>query len=193
MTGSPTTSLDMIRWLFRFSDWTRPHVIGAISRASDEQLRRPGAIAGGVEDGSIFATLVHTVDAEESWLARWMNTPEDPGPDPVKYATVESIARRWESVQQTRDAWLATLTAEDLDRPSRAYAGADGVVATVPLWPMFLHVLNHTAHHRAEIYETLTKLGLPPEHEADVMNFAREQLGVLSPFTVVPIPENDPV
>jgi uncharacterized damage-inducible protein DinB len=178
----------MIRWLFRFSDWTRPQVIGAVSRASDEQLRQPGMIAGGVEDGSIFATLVHTVDAEESWLARWMGSVEDPEPDPVKYATVESTAQQWEIVQQTRDAWLAGLSADDLDRPSRAYAGADGAVSTVPLWPMFFHVLNHTAHHRAEIYETLTRLGLPPEHEADVMDFARDQLGVIAPFTVVPVP-----
>jgi uncharacterized damage-inducible protein DinB len=190
--GAQSSRLDMIRWLFRFSDWTRPHVIGAVSRASAEQLHQPGLIAGGVEDGSLFATLAHTVDAEEGWLARWMGAQEDAERDPVAYATIESIARQWEMVQQTRDAWLATLSAEDLDRPSRAYAGADGVVNTVPLWPMFFHVLNHTAHHRAEIYETLTRLGLPPEHEADVMDFAREQLGVISPFTVAPVSETNP-
>lgn len=187
MNGLPTTSPEMIRWFYSFNDWTRPQVIDAVSRASDEQLRQPKLIVGGVEDGSIFSALVHIVDVEESWLARWMGTPEDPAPDPVKYATVESTARQWEIVNKTRDAWIAGLTAEDFTKPARAYAAADGKVTTVPLWPMLFHVLNHTAHHRSEIYEALTRLGLPPEQEPDVMDCVRDQLGIVEPFTVVPI------
>lgn len=188
MSHSPVSSPEMIRWFYSFNDWTRPQVIRAVSRASDEQIRQPKLIAGGGDDGSIFSALVHIVDAEESWLARWMEMLEDPAPDPEKYATVESTARQWEIVNETRDAWLASLTAEDFAKPARAYADANGKVITVPLWPMLFHVLNHTAHHRSEIYEALTKLGLPPQEEADVMDCLRAQLGVTDPFTVVPVP-----
>lgn len=188
VNSAPISTLEMLRWFYEFNDWTRPQVLDAVSQVSDDQLRQPGLIVGGVEDGSIFSTLVHIVDVEESWLARWMGTPEDPAPDPVKYATVASTAAQWEIVNQTRVDWLAGLTVDDLFRPSRAYQGANGAITTIPLWPMLFHVLHHTTHHRAEVYEALTKLGFPPPVEADVMDFARHDLGVIDPFTVVPVP-----
>ncbi|MGH2548837.1 MAG: DinB family protein [Thermomicrobiales bacterium] len=185
---SSPSNVDMIRWLYAFNDWTRPQLIRAIARISDEQMRQPGLIVGGIEDGSIFSAIVHIVDVEESWLARWMGTPEDPAPDPVKYATLESTATQWEIVNQTRDAWLATLTADDLNVISRVYTGSDGVVSNMLLWPVLFHIPNHTAHHRSEIYEALTKLGFPPEEEPDVIDCLRDQLGVIPPYTVVAMP-----
>jgi uncharacterized damage-inducible protein DinB len=180
MTGSEVA---MIRWLFTFNDWTRPQVIDAVGQLSEEQLRQPGAVAGGLGDGSVLASLVHLVDVEESWLARWMGTKEDPGPDPVKYGTLESTANQWEIVDQTRDAWLATLTGADLAKPFRSYTGADGKTTTVPLWPALFHVLIHTSHHRGEIYEALTRLGSPPQIEPDLLDFGTLQAGVKLPFT----------
>ncbi|CAN5652700.1 hypothetical protein BH09CHL1_BH09CHL1_14770 [soil metagenome] len=186
-----SSSIDMIRWFYSFNDWTRPQLIRAIARISDEQMRQPGLIFGGIEDGSIFSAIVHIVDVEESWLARWMGTPEDPAPDPVKYATLESTAAQWEIVSQIRDAWLATQTAEDLNAISRVYTGSDGVVSSMPLWPVLFHIPNHTAHHRSEIYEALTKLSFPPEEEPDVIDFLRDQLGVVPPYTVVAMPSGE--
>ena len=182
MSGSEAV---MIRWMYTFNDWTRPQVIEAVGRLTDAQLRQPGAITGGLGSGSVFDTLVHLVDVEESWLARWMGTPEDPGPDPVTYATLESTAKQWEIIDQTRDAWLATLTGDQLAAPFRAYTETNGSVTTVPLWPALFHVLNHTAHHRAEIYEALTRFGLPPQIEPDVLDFGTWQAGVRKPFTSV--------
>ena len=178
MTGSEVA---MIRWLYAFSNWTRPQVIDAISQLSEEQLRQPGAIVGGMGDGSILKSLIHLVGAEEHWLSRWMRAEEEPEPDNI--GSLESTAKRWEKVDQTRDAWLATLTGADLAAPFRSYTGADGNTATVPLWPALFHVLIHTSHHRGEIYEALTRLGSPPQIEPDLLDFGTLQAGVVLPFT----------
>lgn len=170
--GSPT-AIEMIRLLFGFNDWTFPQMFRAISRVSDEQFRQPEVIAGGVRDGSIYSAFGHLAYVEEDWLIRWMDRAEDASIDLAHYATLETIANHRETVKQTRDTWLANLSSAELSRVFRSRTGEDGVVRSFPLWPVLFNVPIHTSHHRAEIYEALTRFGVPPQEEPDLIDYVQ--------------------
>ncbi|CAN5652750.1 hypothetical protein BH09CHL1_BH09CHL1_14780 [soil metagenome] len=170
--ASPT-AIEMIRLLFRFNDWTFPQMVRAISRISDEQYRQSGVMAGGVRDGSIYSTFGHLAYVEEDWLIRWMGQAEDTSIDLAHYATLETIANHRETVKQTRDTWLANLSSEELNRVFRSRTGDDGIARTFPLWPVLFNVPIHTSHHRAEIYEALTRFGVPPQEEPDLIDYVQ--------------------
>jgi len=157
--------LDTIRWLWEFQAWARPRLLGALENVPEERLRAAGLIAGGQYGGSVLGTLVHLVDVEATWLARWTGSTEAPEPDPAHLAHLGGVSRHWKRVEDERAEFLATLTEMDVDRP--AVAGAK-----VTLGQALLHVSNHTSHHRAEICVGLTALGSPPPG-FDVMDFVR--------------------
>jgi uncharacterized damage-inducible protein DinB len=166
-------AIEMIKFLFGFNDWTFPQMVRAISRVSDEQFRQPGVIAGGVRDGSIYSAFSHLAYVEEDWLIRWMDRAEDTSIDLAHYATLETIANHRETVRQTRDTWLANLSSSELNRVFRSRTGEDGVVRAFPLWPVLFNVPIHTSHHRAEIYEALTRFGVPPQEEPDLIDYVQ--------------------
>jgi uncharacterized damage-inducible protein DinB len=102
-----------------------------------------------------------------------MGRTDDTTIDLAHYATLETIANHRETVNQTRDAWLAHLSSDELNRVFRSLTGEDGVVRTFPLWPVLLNVPIHTSHHRAEIYEALTRFGVPPQEEPDLIDYVQ--------------------
>ncbi|MGH2547900.1 MAG: DinB family protein, partial [Thermomicrobiales bacterium] len=169
----PPTAVETIRLLFRFNDWTFPQMVRAVSRLSDERFHQPGVIAGGVRDGSIYAAFSHLAYVEEDWLIRWMGRSEEQSIDPAHYATLETIANHRESVKQTRDTWLANLSSDELNRVFRSLIDDEGVVRTFSLWPVLFNVPIHTSHHRAEIYEALTRFGVPPQEEPDLIDYVQ--------------------
>jgi uncharacterized damage-inducible protein DinB len=102
-----------------------------------------------------------------------MGRDEDAAIDLANYATLETIANHRETVKQTRDTWLANLSSDELNRIFRSRTGDDGVVRSFPLWPVLFNVPIHTSHHRAEVYEALTRLGFPPQEEPDLIDYVQ--------------------
>jgi uncharacterized damage-inducible protein DinB len=70
-------------------------------------------------------------------------------------------------------AYLAGLADADWQRDV-AYTTLDGRAAHYPLWQMYLQVINHGTHHRAEAASMLTDLGQAPEG-LDLIFFFRER------------------
>jgi uncharacterized damage-inducible protein DinB len=68
--------LETIRWQYRHLDGTWDRLLIAARGLSDADLRRPGGVAGGFADGSVFEALVHIVGAEHIWFARWTGAPD---------------------------------------------------------------------------------------------------------------------
>jgi uncharacterized damage-inducible protein DinB len=180
----PEPSLDLIRWLFNFSDWTGRQTSQAIAKATIEQLSEPGVIAGGHGDGSLLAAYAHLVGAEAFWFGRWTHTLHLPYPDDLDESSLPSLNRLWARVTADRAAWLAQLTAADLTADYMELQGDEGGPRVAPLWPALVHVAFHSAHHRAEIYEALTKFGCPPAAEPDMIDFTYGVLGGVPPSGV---------
>ncbi|MDQ3653888.1 MAG: DinB family protein [Chloroflexota bacterium] len=166
MTDRTLTGLDVIRFLCDFRNGVRPRIVAAIVAAKPEDIYRPGTIPGGNGDGSVFATFVHIVDVEESWLhERLLGEGDKEDPDPERYWDIAAVTAIWETVGHDWERHLADITEEEITAP---FVLGRGV--TVPTWTIALHVFNHTTHHRAEIWTALTTFGEHPP-ELEVLDF----------------------
>lgn len=165
-TDRSLTGLAVIRFLCDFRNGVRPKIVAAIEAANPEDVSRPGTIPGGNGDGSIFATYVHIVDVEESWLhERLLGEDDKDGPDPTRYRDIAAVTDIWESVGQDWERYLDDISEHDITAPFSLGRGVD-----VPTWTIALHVFNHTTHHRAEIWTALTTFGEHPP-ELDVLDY----------------------
>lgn len=166
MTDRTLTGLDVIRFLCDFRNGVSPKIVAAIATADPQDVYRPETIPGGNGDGSVFATFVHIVDVEESWLhERLLGEGDTDGPDPARYRDIAAVAAIWEAVGRDWERYLADITEHNIAGPFRLGRGE-----SVPSWTIALHVFNHTTHHRAEIWTALTTFGEHPP-ELDVLDF----------------------
>jgi uncharacterized damage-inducible protein DinB len=167
----PAVELDVesMQTCFRYGDWAQMQMLERAGALSDEALDRPFEM--GV--GTLRATLTHTYDAEFWWFRSWTREPE---PHYRKMSKTTPIAAlRAASVEYVgeRDAYIASLSAEDLKRVVRAYAQPDMRVQ-FRLGETMLELCGHGTHHRAQALNMLRHVGaeLP---KLDMYIWAREQ------------------
>ena len=166
VTNHTVSGLDVIRFLCDFRNGVRPKIAAVIAAANPDDVYRPGMIPGGNGDGSVFATYVHLVDVEESWLhERLRGEGDTDGPDPARYRDIAAVTAIWETVGQDWERYLADMTDGTIGAPFTLGRGVQ-----VPTWTIALHVFNHTTHHRAEIWTALTTFGEQPP-ELDVLDY----------------------
>lgn len=159
----------VLRWIWAFQDHANDGVLKAA--AEGDALRRPGLIAGGHGDGSLYETLAHLVAAEEHWLRRWQGDPNAAMRNGADFAGLNEIRSAWHSVREQRRDWLRLLddaqAVRELD-----FVRLNGLADRQVLWQTVLHVANHSTHHRAEAATALSAVGSPPE-SLDVIDFMR--------------------
>lgn len=166
MTDGRLTGLDVIRFLCDFRNGVRPKIVASIEAANPQDVYRPGTIPGGNGDGSVFATFVHIVDVEESWLHEdLLGEGAQAGPDPERYRDIAAVNAIWEQVGRNWECYLADIADDELVAPLLLRPNV-----SVPTWTIALHVFNHTTHHRAEIWTALTTFGEDPP-ELDVLDY----------------------
>lgn len=145
---------DMIRAMAHYSDWANGQLIEAAERIDDAKLDEP--IEMGM--GSLRRTLIHLLSGESVWLARWKNETETPWPNetrPMKPATIrEAFIATW----QQREAFLASLSANDLPRV-QTYRDSKGELFKASLSDMIIQGLVHSIHHRAQAVNMIRRLG----------------------------------
>jgi uncharacterized damage-inducible protein DinB len=120
------------------------------------------AAVPGLSHGSIRATLVHTLAAEQIWRRRCLE-----GFSPMSllreadYPTLEGLRALWAEEEAAMRAGLARLTEE---APARRvdYRTTNGTPMAETLWHLLAHLVNHGTQHRAEAAVALTALGRSP-------------------------------
>jgi uncharacterized damage-inducible protein DinB len=154
--------------LYDYAVWANGRVLDAAARLSPADWQRPlGASFGSVRD-----TMVHVLSSELLWLARWQGTsPTGRAVAPEDLPTVDDLRARWAAASAAMRAFLAGLAPADWAREV-AYTTLDGQPAAYPLWQMYVQVINHGTHHRAEAAAMLTGLGHAPG-ELDAIIFFR--------------------
>jgi uncharacterized damage-inducible protein DinB len=161
---------DMLTAVARFRSATREIVVDVLRQAGTDVVRQPGAIPGGNGDGSIYATYLHLVDVEESWLHEgllaegWQD-----GPATERYSDFDAITAIW---AQTSADWISYLV--DHDDAALWAPFTNGRGQQIPSWMVAWHTFNHTSHHLAEIWTALTVAGIEPP-ELDPLRWAGEQ------------------
>jgi uncharacterized damage-inducible protein DinB len=163
----PNPGIETLRWLYHYIDWMRPITQRALDEATIEQFQQPGLIPGGPDDGSLRSNYAHMVTAEGFWLSRWMKIePPTETEAALRLAPIQTLHEQWDRLSAIRAQWLAQLTDDALVATSVVVDGSP-----LPLWPTLMHVVLHTAHHRAEVFAALTQLGHPPREAPDLIDF----------------------
>jgi uncharacterized damage-inducible protein DinB len=152
---------DEIKLMFEYNSWANHRILAACAKVSPEQY---GASAGlGVGYTSLRATVVHIMDAERNWrlicqggaLADWEELSEADLP------TLESLVERWQTEQGEMQAYIGSLTDDDLQGIVR-YTLDTGTVRQRVLWHCLYHLANHGTQHRSEAAALLTSFGQSP-------------------------------
>lgn len=155
--------------LYEYACWANARVLTAAEALADEDWRRPL----GHSFGSVHGTMVHVLSSEILWLARWQGqSPSGRAVDTDRLPTVAALRAHWATTSRAMRAFVANVT-EDRWQQEIRYTTLDGRPVGYPLWQMYLQVINHGTHHRAEAATMLTDLGVPPE-PLDMIFFFKE-------------------
>jgi uncharacterized damage-inducible protein DinB len=157
--------------LFDYNYWANGRILRAAEGLTNEQY---AAVVLGLSHGSIRATLVHTLTAEQLWRQRCLE-----GVSPttlLKEAdcpTLEALRQLWAEEEAAMRAGLARLTDGTLDGRI-AYRTTGGTPMEETLWHLLVHLVNHGTQHRAEAAVALTAFGHSPG-DVDLIMHLRDQ------------------
>jgi uncharacterized damage-inducible protein DinB len=139
---------------YKHNTWANLRVLAACAALSEAQLDQ--TFAGTY--GSIRATLVHLVGAEE----RYLRLLGHPLPDILSHGA--EYPGRLDLERRVRRSGALFLTAAEAmeARPETPLTGVrNGEPYSLPPAMVLLQVINHGAEHRAHISSILTQLGFP--------------------------------
>jgi uncharacterized damage-inducible protein DinB len=157
-----------IELLFRYNAWAWDRVLTQAARLTHEQYTMPAP----TPQGSLRGTLVHALAAEMLWPQRVE------GESPARLLAVEDVPTfkalqdDWTRAREALDAFLATLTDEQL-RNVVQYKTTKGVPQFNVVWEMLAHLVNHGTQHRSEAAMLLTGHGFSPG-DLDLIVFLRQ-------------------
>jgi uncharacterized damage-inducible protein DinB len=156
--------------LFDYNYWANGRILDAAGGLTDEQYAEA---VPGLSHGSIRATLVHALAAEQIWQRRCLE-----GVSPttlLKEAdcpTLAAMRALWAEEEAAMRAGLARLTDEAL-AGRMAYRTTRGTPMEDTLWQLLTHLVNHGTQHRAEAAVALTAFGHSPG-DVDLIIFMRQ-------------------
>ena len=90
------------------------------------------------------------------------------------YPTVTSLIERWQQVESSVRAFLATLRDEDLDRVVEFSLGG-GPMHAMRLGELMHHAAIHGVHHRGQVALLLRSLGRPAGNFDVLFYYGRDQ------------------
>ncbi len=159
-----------LRALYDYAVWANGRVMAAAEKLTPEQWDRPL----GHSFGSVHGTLVHILSSEQLWLARWQgHSPRTREITPENCPTLADLRARWAGVEHEMREFLGHMGPRTFSQDI-AYTTLEDQPARYRLWQMYLQVINHGTHHRAEAATMLTELGAAPE-PLDLIVFFRER------------------
>ena len=149
--------------LYEYSYWANHAALEAAQSLSVEQFERQI----GPSWGSVRDTLVHIMGAEWIWLSRWQGVSPREMLRGEDFPTPQAIGARWSQIEADLHGFLKSLNPERLGEEI-AYTTTGGQQYALKLWQMLAHVVNHGSHHRGELADMYTELGVA--HPQDDMN-----------------------
>ena len=115
--------------------------------------------------GSIMGTLNHLLWADLMWISRLDGGagPDVSLQDSPDFTPTPAV---WAAERFRMDAritlWAERVSALDLVGTLRWFSGAAGRDVTKPKTLCVIHMFNHQTHHRGQVHQMLTSLGLKP-------------------------------
>ncbi len=142
-----------IRHLLDYNQWAHEKILAAIDGMTDEELAAPRD----AYFGSLARNLLHTLNAERVWLARWQGVTPPSFDEPMTTTWREAFAKSHRALHD----YIAPMSDADLDRIVEG-KNSRGRPFSAPLARLVLHVVNHGTQHRAEAGLVLERIGRSP-------------------------------
>ena len=143
-----------VEYLYDFNRWANARVLDAVSKLTPEQFARDLQSS----HRSVRDTLVHILAAEWIWLERWKGVSPSALLNPTEFPTVESLAKRWATLEGDYAKFIKGITDESLAEVI-TYTNTKGEEWAYPLGQMLQHVMNHSSYHRGQVATMLRQLG----------------------------------
>ncbi len=148
---------EMIQTLYRYNEWANNRILDTTENLTTEQfLAKVGASFDSVRD-----TLVHTMNVQRNWLARFQEQPLSEQMVFTDYPTLRSVRAAWTPINEQTNAFVAALTDEALVKVIE-YTNSLGKACAYNLWQIMTHQVNHGTQHRSEVAVMLTQFGHSP-------------------------------
>jgi uncharacterized damage-inducible protein DinB len=163
---------EMLRSLFAYNHWVNDRLLALVEQVAPERLQEQ---MGGSFD-SIQGTAAHILQGELFYYYRWIGQQQPQGRRPSERRTIGELRALWAENRALIDAFLERLTPEQLYTPLRYGRRNSQATYELPLWKIMLQMINHGTHHRAELADMLTRVGLEPP-PTDLIVFFEEQAG----------------
>ncbi|MBL8755091.1 MAG: DinB family protein [Planctomycetes bacterium] len=145
-------------------------MLAAVALLTGEQFVR----SMGNSFDSVRDTLAHLHGADEVWLQRWNGESPAGLPPATRFADFESLRAAWTELGRRLQQFVGGLDSERLER-SVSYRAFNGQNATIPLWQLLQHVVNHGSYHRGQVTTLLRQLEVAPPAGMDLVAFYRER------------------
>jgi uncharacterized damage-inducible protein DinB len=150
-------SMDYFGRMARYNRWMNTRLMETCSQLSDAERKQPR----GAPFGSIHGLWNHLLLVDRLWLARF-----DGAPLPYK-SLDEEICSDWDELKTQRqrtddaiDAYLTSLTQENLAATLNVTALSTGRQFEMPLWIAVQQLFNHQTHHRGQLTALMEQAGL---------------------------------
>jgi uncharacterized damage-inducible protein DinB len=149
----------MLRTMFDYNAATNVRLLACAARVSDEQLDTPSNYS----IGSLRQTLWHTLLVEAGWGRFCQGIVVDrTKPPPIAPTAPIADFQAFHSRESAQfRSYLDGLSDDDFTAPL-ARKNPDGTDSSLPRWQILVHILYHSAQHRSEAAELLTRYGQSP-------------------------------
>lgn len=150
---------EYIRFIYDYNFWANQRILDTCQKLTQEQF-----LAGQGHSGvnpSIRDTLVHTMGAQEIWLARFGGVSPTRGLDPKDFGTFALVRQYWELVEQHTRGFIDAVQ-DGVLAQTMNYRNTASKPFAYPRWQIMIHQVNHATQHRAEVALLLTQAGHSP-------------------------------
>lgn len=149
-------TVEYFQTLSRYNRWMNEKLYSVCSAMPDE-LRREDK---GAWFKSVHGTLNHLLLCDRLWLGRFTHQSY-----PAR-ALDQELYDDWDEMKRERvitddaiDAWLASLSDDDLKAPFTFTSISNPQERTIVLWILVAHMFNHQTHHRGQLTTLMEQLG----------------------------------
>ena len=147
----------MLATMFAYNADRNARMLTLTGNLSNKQLDAPT----GYSMGSLRKTLWHIVIVEYGWRSRCQGIETRGLPPPVEPTASAEALRSFAQEEATRaQAYLAEISEDDLMTPFTTKRG-EQTAQLIP-WHVLVHICHHSAQHRSEVAELLTRYGHSP-------------------------------
>ncbi len=162
--------LAQFQHLAGYNAWANQRLYEAAGKLTDEQVWRDA----GLFFGSIGGTLNHILVADRVWMKRFTGTGDHPATlNAMIHRDLGELRAARAAEDQRILAYVAGLSAGDLEQAFTYRKMTTPDTVTSLLWPDLLHVFNHQTHHRGQAHTGLSILTGEEPPSLDMIQYAR--------------------